>query len=65
MMEMDWAMGAYEETGVVEMDRVMRGIYSEDPGVDSMNCIFYLMSYHLISSHLIIQPNPHSVVWIF
>jgi len=61
MMETDWATGAYWDTGVAEMDGVMGGIYSGDPGVDSL----HLVSYHLISSHLIIQRITHSIFRIF
>ena len=60
MMEMDRATGAYRDTGVVEMDRVTGGIYSEDPGVESLHHILYL-----ISSHLIVQRITHSILTIF
>jgi hypothetical protein len=52
MMAMDWAMGAYGDTGVAEMDGVMGSIYLGDPGVDSSHRILALTSYHLVcSSH--------------
>jgi len=50
MTETDWETGVYWDTGVAEMDGVMGGIYSGNPGVDSLHRILYL-----ISSHLIIQ----------
>jgi hypothetical protein len=61
MMETDWATGAYGDTGVAVMDGVTGGIYSGDTGVDSLHRILYLVSYHLISSHLIIQRITHSI----
>jgi len=51
MMETDWATAAYRDTGVPGMDRVTGVIYSEEPGVDSLHRILYLIPYHLISSH--------------
>jgi len=51
VMETDWETGAYRDTGVAEMDGVMGGIYSGDPGVDSVHRILYLISSHLISSY--------------
>jgi hypothetical protein len=55
MMETNWAKGAYRVTGVAEMDEVMGGIFSGDPGVDSLHrsCI----STCIISSHLILLYN--------
>jgi hypothetical protein len=37
------------------------GIFWGDPGVDSWDRILYLDSYHLVSSHLIIQRITHSI----
>jgi hypothetical protein len=65
MMEADWVTGTYGDTGVAEMDEVTGGIYSGDSGVDSLHRILYLVSYHLISSHLIIQRITHSIFRIF
>jgi hypothetical protein len=61
MMETDWATGAYGDTGVAEMDGVTGGIYSGDPGVDSLHRIMH----HLVSYHLIIQRITHSIFPIF
>jgi len=65
MVEMDWVKGAYGDTGVAEMDRVIGGIHLGDPGVDSLHHILYLILYHLISSHLIIQRITQSIFPIF
>jgi hypothetical protein len=59
MMETDWATG-YRDTGVAELDRVTGSIHSGDSGVDSLHRILYLVSYHHISSHLIIHRITHS-----
>jgi len=40
--------GGVRGSGVAEMDGVTGGIYSGDPGVDSLHRILYLISYHLI-----------------
>jgi len=39
----------------------MGGIYLGDPKVDSLHRIVYLVSYRLISSHLIIEVITHSI----
>jgi hypothetical protein len=36
MMEMDWATGVDEDTGVTEMDGGMGSIYPGDPGVERL-----------------------------
>jgi hypothetical protein len=47
-------------SGVADMDRATEGIYSGDPGVDSLLRILYLISYHLIIQRII-----HSIFRIF
>ena len=61
MTETDWARGVYRDTGVAEMDGVTGGIYSGDPGVDSLHRIldlislsYYTTNYTLHLSHLLI-----------
>jgi len=40
--------GGVRGSEVAEMDGVTGGIYSGDPGVDSLHRILYLISYHPI-----------------
>jgi hypothetical protein len=40
--------GGVRGSWVAEMNRVMGGIYSGDPGVDSLHHLLYLVSYHTI-----------------
>lgn len=47
MMKTDWAAGVYGDTGVAEMDALMGGINSGDPGVH----ILHGTSYHRIPSY--------------
>jgi hypothetical protein len=51
--------GGVQGSWVAEMDELTGGIYSGDPGADSLHRILYVISYHLI-----IQPTTHSIFCI-
>jgi len=51
-----------KDTGVAEIDRVTKNIYLGDPGVDSVYCILYLISYNYIIQQITQSIFPNFVI---